>query len=70
MKLFISHGGLLGTSEAVHEGVPMLGIPVFGDQRTNLRGVEANGAGEILDYGGISKEVLTEKLSKLLHNPE
>ena len=70
VKLFISHGGLLGTSEAVYEGVPILGIPIFGDQRTNLKSIEANGAGEILDYNEISKEVVFEKVARILNNPQ
>lgn len=70
VKLFISHGGLLGMSEAVYEGVPILGIPIFADQRTNLRRIEANGAGEILDYNEISNEVVYEKVSRLLNNPK
>ncbi|XP_065219049.1 UDP-glycosyltransferase UGT5-like isoform X50 [Planococcus citri] len=45
VKLFMFHGGLLRTSEAVNEGVPVLGIPIFGDQRTNIKSLEANGAG-------------------------
>ncbi|KAG5670631.1 hypothetical protein PVAND_000879 [Polypedilum vanderplanki] len=35
VKAYICHGGLLGTTEAVYEGVPVLGIPIFGDQKTN-----------------------------------
>lgn len=33
VKLFITHGGLLGTTEALVEGIPLLGIPIFGDQK-------------------------------------
>ena len=70
VKLFISHGGLLGTSEAVHEGVPVLGIPIVFDQPTNIEAIEANGAGERLDYTDISEEVVYEKLSRLLNDPK
>ncbi|XP_052756326.1 UDP-glycosyltransferase UGT5-like [Galleria mellonella] len=34
--LFITHGGLLSTTETVHFGKPIIGIPVFGDQFTNM----------------------------------
>lgn len=34
--LFISHGGLLSTSEALHYGVPIIGMPMFADQFINV----------------------------------
>lgn len=70
VKLFISHGGLLGTSEAVYEGVPILGIPIFGDQRTNIKAIEANGGGQLLDYNDITNQTVLEKIQMILTDQE
>ncbi|KAJ8705523.1 hypothetical protein PYW08_012569 [Mythimna loreyi] len=35
IKIFITHGGQLSSLEAVRAGVPLLAIPVFGDQPAN-----------------------------------
>ncbi|XP_066257472.1 UDP-glycosyltransferase UGT5-like isoform X2 [Euwallacea similis] len=61
-KLFISHGGLLGTTEAVHCGVPMLVMPQFGDQNLNAEAVKSHEAGVILNL----REVTEEKISQAL----
>ncbi|XP_060865467.1 UDP-glucosyltransferase 2-like [Metopolophium dirhodum] len=36
VKLFISHGGILGVYEAVDAGVPVLGFPIYNDQPRNI----------------------------------
>ncbi|CAB3233304.1 unnamed protein product [Arctia plantaginis] len=41
LKLFITHGGQLSTTEAVHFGVPVVGIPVMADQHLNMASVES-----------------------------
>lgn len=69
MKLFISHGGALGLNEAIYEGVPVLGIPIYTDQRINIMMLKAAGSGDVLDYAEISDEVVFEKLHNLLNDP-
>uniref|UniRef100_A0A2A4J325 Glucuronosyltransferase n=1 Tax=Heliothis virescens TaxID=7102 RepID=A0A2A4J325_HELVI len=43
LKMFITHGGLLSSLEAVHFGVPIIGVPVFFDQFTNINKAVVNG---------------------------
>ncbi|XP_041969125.1 UDP-glucosyltransferase 2-like [Aricia agestis] len=43
VKLFITHGGLLGTQEAVSCGVPMLMVPLYADQALNARAMADRG---------------------------
>ncbi|XP_043095429.1 UDP-glucuronosyltransferase 2C1-like [Puntigrus tetrazona] len=48
-RAFITHGGTNGVYEAIYHGVPMVGIPLFGDQTDNLVHVKARGAAVIMD---------------------
>jgi glucuronosyltransferase len=60
---------MLGTIEAVHLGVPMIGIPMFGDQNTNMKMVEAAGMAMILHYKDITKENVLKALRTVLDSP-
>nr|QIK00367.1 UDP-glycosyltransferase [Xylotrechus quadripes] len=66
VKAFISHGGLLGTTEAVHCGVPTIVMPQFGDQHTNARALEASGGGVILQLNEATEEKVYKALKKVL----
>lgn len=70
LKLFISHGGLLSTIEAIHHGVPVLGIPVFGDQKSNIPIAVRNGYALQLDIKDITEESLLKKITELIANPK
>lgn len=65
-KLFISHGGMLGTTEAVANGVPMLGIPFFGDQHVNIARAVYRGYAKSLDRYSITEHNLNVLLQDLL----
>ncbi|XP_030383636.1 UDP-glucuronosyltransferase 1-7C [Scaptodrosophila lebanonensis] len=65
VKLFWTHGGLLGTTEGVHCGKPMLVTPIYGDQFVNAFAVLNRGIGLKLDYDQINVENLQEALQQL-----
>jgi glucuronosyltransferase len=56
VRLFITHGGLLSKQEAINRGVPLLGIPIYGDQRLNMRKAENFGYGIILEFDNITAD--------------
>ncbi|EAT45644.1 AAEL003099-PA [Aedes aegypti] len=69
VKLFITHGGLLGTTEALFHGKPMIGIPIFGDQPMNVQKAVRSGYAVLLDYDDINEENVDKALSAVLNDP-
>lgn len=67
-KLFITHGGLLSLTEAVYNGIPLIGIPVFGDQHLNMGHATALGYGFSIDYLNLTYESFTLALNTVLNN--
>ncbi|CAH0585781.1 unnamed protein product [Chrysodeixis includens] len=68
IKVFISHGGLIGTQEATYNGVPLIGIPIYADQYNNLLQAQSLGYAKILQYDDINEETLYKLLNEVLTN--
>lgn len=68
VKLFITHGGLLGTTEALIEGIPVLGLPIFGDQKMNMAKAVSRGYGLQIYFHDITEENLDQALKELINN--
>ncbi|XP_011194876.2 UDP-glucosyltransferase 2 [Zeugodacus cucurbitae] len=69
VKVFISHGGIFGTQESIHWGVPMLCIPFFGDQfRNSIRSVQ-DGYARWLHFGQMTSDDLVQNLRLLINDP-
>lgn len=68
VKLFISHCGLGGVTEARYHGVPILGIPIFGDQPSNLKGIVEEGWAVSLPYSTLNEETFEASLTEALTN--
>ncbi|XP_062549718.1 UDP-glucosyltransferase 2-like [Armigeres subalbatus] len=69
VKLFITHGGLLGSTEALYHGKPMVGIPIFGDQPMNVEKAVRSGYAVRLDYDDITEETVEKAITTVLNNP-
>jgi hypothetical protein len=70
VRLFITHGGLLSSIETVYFGVPILVIPIYGDQKLNAQLAIGNGYGLSLSYDELNEENLFQKLNELIENPK
>ncbi|KAG8228493.1 UDP-glycosyltransferase [Ladona fulva] len=69
VKLFITHGGLLSFQEATNRGVPLIGIPYFADQGTNMQKVVNLKLGTKLDAANLTKENILNAINEVLGNP-
>ncbi|XP_018319851.1 UDP-glucuronosyltransferase 2A3 [Agrilus planipennis] len=69
VKLFISHGGLMGTQESIYCGIPTLGLPIFADQELNIGNSESRGVALKLRFNDVTKETFRNSVTKLLDDP-
>uniref|UniRef100_A0A1A9V223 UDP-glucuronosyltransferase n=1 Tax=Glossina austeni TaxID=7395 RepID=A0A1A9V223_GLOAU len=69
VKVFITHGGLLGTQEGVYHAVPMLGMPIYCDQHLNMKKAVLSGYAINLHFQSLTEEILKSSLEELLYNP-
>ncbi|XP_028166364.1 UDP-glucuronosyltransferase 2B15-like [Ostrinia furnacalis] len=67
--LFITHGGLLSYTEAVHFGKPTVGIPVFADQFLNVERIGKKGLGKRVDLSYTMADDLKIAINDVLSNP-
>jgi len=68
-RLFITHGGMLGTQETIYHGVPLLGLPFGNDQRANVAKAVRGGWGLKLDWDKIDDDNLNEAVTHLINDP-
>ncbi|CAH2095520.1 unnamed protein product [Euphydryas editha] len=68
LKFFITHGGQLSTTESIHFGVPVIGIPVLGDQHVNMRSVTNKGFGISITLAEDMANDLLNAIEEMLEN--
>ncbi|OCT97141.1 2-hydroxyacylsphingosine 1-beta-galactosyltransferase isoform X2 [Xenopus laevis] len=68
IKTFLSHGGLNGIFEAMYHGVPVVGIPLFGDHYDTMTRVQSKGMGILLEWKRMTEDSLFASLTEVIHN--
>lgn len=67
-RLFITHGGQNSLLQAVYHAVPVLGIPLFGDQFDNVVRAEAKGLGLTINPTQITRELLSSTIQTIIQD--
>ncbi|XP_003700629.2 UDP-glucosyltransferase 2 [Megachile rotundata] len=68
-KAFITHGGLMGLQESVHFGVPLVGIPLYGDQHGNLDSASKKlFAVNLRSFKEVNEKTLGDAINTVLYN--
>lgn len=61
---------MLSNIESIHYGVPMVGIPIVGDQKMNVARSVQKGIAVHLPFQELSEESLSAALKEILNNPK
>lgn len=68
-RAFITHAGSHGLFEGLCHAVPMVMVPIAGDQPDNAQKMASKGAGVVLDLGTITTESLLQALHEVMGDP-
>ncbi|XP_062922146.1 UDP-glucuronosyltransferase 2C1-like [Mobula hypostoma] len=66
-RVFISHGGTNGISEAIYHGVPVIGMPLIFDQFDNVVRLESRGAAKMLNVATMHSTDLLQALNEVIN---
>ncbi|XP_069716780.1 UDP-glucuronosyltransferase 1A1-like isoform X5 [Phaenicophaeus curvirostris] len=67
-RAFITHGGSHGVYEGICNAVPMLLMPLFGDQMDNAKRVESRGAGLTLNILEMTSQDISTALKAVIND--
>ncbi|KAM5229098.1 UDP-glucuronosyltransferase 1A6-like isoform 4-T4 [Ctenodactylus gundi] len=67
-RAFITHSGSHGIYEGICNGVPMVMMPLFGDQMDNAKRMETRGAGVTLNVLDMTSDDLANALKKVIND--
>ncbi|XP_072938512.1 UDP-glucosyltransferase 2-like [Epargyreus clarus] len=68
IKLFITQGGLQSSQEGIAAGVPMIGIPVYGDQRYNVENYVRHRIGIQLNLNTLTEDEFERSIVDVIND--
>ncbi|XP_064634793.1 2-hydroxyacylsphingosine 1-beta-galactosyltransferase-like [Lineus longissimus] len=70
VRLFITHCGNNGQSEAIYHGVPMLGFPLHSQQPYNGKRMEVKGYGLKMNIRSFTAKEMHDKIKEIISNEQ
>lgn len=70
IKAFVTQGGLQSMEEAISNGVPLIGMPFFGDQPLNVAKMVKLGIAQTVDTEKVTSDLLKEAIIEVAENPK
>ncbi|RXM98404.1 UDP-glucuronosyltransferase 1-1 [Acipenser ruthenus] len=67
-RVFMTHGGTHGLYEGICNGVPMVMLPLFGDQADNVQRVASRGVGVVLSIYDMTSQSLLDALNTVIND--
>nr|XP_023965383.1 LOW QUALITY PROTEIN: UDP-glucuronosyltransferase 3A1-like [Chrysemys picta bellii] len=67
-RLLVTHGGMNSLMESIYHGVPVVGIPLFGDQHDNMVRVEAKNMGITLRIDQLKADKFTRTMKQVIED--
>nr|XP_006116827.2 UDP-glucuronosyltransferase 3A2-like [Pelodiscus sinensis] len=67
-RLLVTHGGMNSLMESIYHGVPVVGIPLFGDQYDNMVRVEAKKMGIALRIDQLTTDIFTRTMKQVIED--
>ena len=69
MRVFMFHGGNNGFQEACYHGVPIVVVPLHGDQYDVAARIESRGMGRKIDKFELNADLVYETLLDVINHP-
>jgi UDP:flavonoid glycosyltransferase YjiC (YdhE family) len=68
VRVFVSHCGINSVHESIHAGTPIVGIPMFADQKDMAMRVQDAGVGLMLDKTSFTTEKLRDAIDRVMND--
>ena len=69
LRAFVSHVGLNSVYEALYHGVPVVAVPIFGDQFDNGIHMQSKGVALVVDYKTLTADDLYNTIERVINEP-